>query len=129
MESTSSQQQELQSPSPLVIEVPVITTEVIDPAPDVLPGARFIGNSQDSMLSNVSEDMLGRICLRHGLPSDNVLSPGSNGRPHAPPEGFTAFNHHTCSAGTLPLFNQYIRKCWLSLESLFRSYIQTDTHC
>lgn len=110
MESTCSQQQELQSSSPFVLEIPAIVAEVIDLAPDELPRATFIMNPQDFVPSNVSEDMLGRICLRHGLPLDDILLPGPNDRPHAPPDGFTAFNRHACTAGTLPPFNQYIRE-------------------
>lgn len=54
--------------------------------------------------------MLGRICLRHWLSLNYVLLSGPNDRPHAPPEGYTAFNRHSCIAGTLPSINQYIRE-------------------
>lgn len=87
-----------------------IAAEVVGPTPDELPEAIFIANPQDSMPSNVYEDMLGRICLRHSLPLDDVLLPGPNDRRHAPLEGFTVFNRHSCTAETLPLFNQYIRE-------------------
>ena len=70
----------------------------------------FIGNPPDSIPSNVSKDMLGRICLRHGLLLADVLLPEPSDRPHAPPDGFTAFNKHSCIAGMLPPFNQYIRE-------------------
>lgn len=105
MEPGSSQQQEAQSSPPLVIEMLAIAIEVISPAPNELPEASFIGNPQDYVPSNVSEDMLGRICLRHGIPQDDVLLPRSNDRLHSPPEGFIAFNRHSCTAGTLPPFN------------------------
>lgn len=104
MESTSSRQQKLQGTSPL--ELSAIAAKVINPASDELPGAIFIENPQDSVPSNVSKDMLGRICLRHGLSSDDVHLPGPNGRLHAPSEGFTAFDRYACT----PPFNQYIRK-------------------
>ena len=114
MEPSSSQQQEnpqdTQSTVPPRLEVPDIDPEIIGPAPDELPNASFIANPSDSVPSHISEDMLGRICLRHGLSLDDVLLPGPSDRPHNPPEGYTAFNRHVCAAGKLPPFNEYIRE-------------------
>ena len=110
MEPSSSQQQEIQGTVSPRLEVPDIDPEIIGPAPDELPDASFIVSPSDSVPSNISEDMLGRICLRHGLSLDDVLLPGPNDRPHNPPEGYTAFNRHACAAGTLPPFNEYIRE-------------------
>ena len=110
MEPSSSQQQEVQSTAASRLEVPDIEPEIIGPAPDELPNASFIANPSYSVQSNISEDMLGRICLRHGLSLDDVLLPGPNDRPHNPSEGYTAFNRHACAAGTLPPFNEYIRE-------------------
>lgn len=110
MEPSSSQQQEIQGTASPRLEVPYIDPEIIGPAPDELPDASFITNPSDSVPSNISEDMLGRICLRHGLSLDDALLPGPNDRPHNPSEGYTAFNRHACAAGTLPPFNEYIRE-------------------
>ena len=85
METSSLQPQETQSSVPPVLEVPEIEIEVIGPSPDELPDASFISNPSYSFPSNISEDMLGRICLRHGLSMDDVLLPGPNDRPHNPP--------------------------------------------
>ena len=92
MEPTSSQPQEIQSTISPRLEILDIEPEIIGPAPDEFPDATFIVNPSDSVRSNVSEDMLGRICLRHGLSMDDVLLPGPNDRPHNPPEGYIAFN-------------------------------------
>ena len=110
MEPSSSQQQEVQSTTAPRLEVPDIEPEIVGPAPDELPNASFIANPSDSIQSNISEDMLGRICLRHDLSLDDVLLLGLNDRPHNPPEGYTAFNRHACAAGMLPPFNEYIRE-------------------
>ena len=85
MEPSSSQQQGIQSIVTPRLEVPDIEPEIIGPAPDELPNASFIANPSDSVQSNISEDMLWRICLRHGLSLDDVLLPGPNDRPHNPP--------------------------------------------
>ena len=110
METSSSQPQETQSSAHPVLEVPEIEIEIIGPTSDELPDASFISNPSDSVPSNISKDMLGRICLRHGLLMDDVLLLGPNDRLHNPPEGYTAFNCHAFAAGTLPPFNQYIRE-------------------
>ena len=111
MEPSSSQQQEISR-----LEIPDIEAEVIGPAPDKLPDASFINNPPDSVPSNISEDTLGRICLRHGLSLDDVMLPGPDDSPHNPPEGYTAFNRHACAAGTLPPFNDYIREVLAYLD-------------
>lgn len=87
MESENSQQ-EAQSPPLPIIEMPAIAAEVISPAPDELPGAAFIG-TQDSVPSNISEEMLGRICTMHELSRDDVLLPGAEDRPHSPRKGIS----------------------------------------
>ena len=106
MESSSSQQQEVQSSTPLVLEIPDIPADVIDPAPDELPEALFIEDPVDSVQSNISESLLGRICLKHNISLGDVLLPSATDRPHNPPEGYTAFYRHACAAGTLPPVNQ-----------------------
>ena len=67
MESSSSQQQEVQSSTPPVLELPDIPADIIDPAPDELPEAIFIEDPVDSVQSNISESLLGRICLKHNI--------------------------------------------------------------
>src|SRR5574338_249930 len=116
MEPSSSQQQETQNPIFPRLEILVIETEAIGPAPDELPDASFINSPPDSVPSNISEDMLGRICLRHGLLLDDVILPGPDDRSHNAPEGYTAFNRHACAAGTLPPFNDYIREVLAYLD-------------
>ena len=110
MASSGSEQQELQSLLHPALEIPEILPEVIDPAPDELPEALLIEDPIDSVRSNISGALLGRICLKHNLSLDDVLLPGVEDRPHNPPEGYTAFYRHACAAGTLPPFNQYIRE-------------------
>lgn len=109
MYTWSSQQQEAQSPPLPIIEMSAIAAEVISPASDELPWVVFIRNPQDSVPYNIFEEMLGRICIKHGLSRDDALLPGEEG-PHSPPKGYTAFNRFSCTAGTLSLFNQYIRE-------------------
>ena len=127
MESSSSQQQEAQS-SPLpALEIPDIPPEVVDPAPDELPEAIFIEDPADSVQSNISESLLGRLCSKHNISLDDVLLPSASDRPHNPPEGYTAFYRHACAAGSLPPFNQYIREM-LSYLGIAPSQLHPNGH-
>ena len=128
MESSSSQQQEVQSSPPSeILEIPDILPEVVGPAPDEVPEAIFIDDPIDSVSSSISEALLGRICLKHNLSPDDVLLPGVDDRPHSPPEGYTAFYRHACVAGTLPPFNQYIREM-LSFIGIAPSQLHPNGH-
>ena len=127
MESSSSQQQEIQSSPPPVLVIPDIPAEVVDPAPDELQEAIFIEDPIDSVQSNISENLLGRICTRHNISLDDALLPGPSDRPHCPPEGYTAFYRHACAAGTLPPFNQYIREM-LSFLGIAPSQLHPNGH-
>lgn len=76
----------------------------------------FIANPEIYVRSKMSEDMQGRICLRHSLSLSGVLLPGPEDKACNPPEGYTACNRFTCVAETLPPFNQFTRKVLLSLR-------------
>jgi hypothetical protein len=101
MESSSSRQQEAQSSPRPTLEIPEIPPEVVDPAPDELPEAIFIEDPVDSVQSNISESLLGRICSKHNISLDDVLLPSASDRPHNPPEGYTAFYRHACAAAVV----------------------------
>ena len=63
-------------------------SEVDDRAPDEIPGALEIEKFTDSLASKLDDIKLKKICLRHGIPWDDVRTPGSEDRPHLAPEGY-----------------------------------------
>ena len=79
-------------------------SETDERAPDEIPGALGIDKFSDSLASKLDEIKLKRICLRHGIPWDDVLMPGSEDRPHLAPKGYMAISRTMCLVGAIPPF-------------------------
>ena len=79
-------------------------SEIDRRAPDEIPGALGIEKFSDSLASKLDDIKLKRICLRHGIPWDDVRTPSSEDRPHLAPEGYMAISRTMCLVGAIPLF-------------------------
>lgn len=83
-------------------------TDTVNPTTDELPDAGVISNPENSVWSKITEEMLGRICLRHRPSLKKVRLPGPKDRARNPPKRFTACNRFMSWTGTMPSFNQFI---------------------
>ena len=79
-------------------------SEVDGRAPDEIPSALGIEKFTDSLASKLDDIKLKRICLRHGIPWDDVRTPGSEDRPHLAPEGYMTVSRLMCWVGAIPPF-------------------------
>ena len=75
-----------------------------DRAPDEIPGALEIKKLTDSLASKLDDIKLKKICLKHGIPWDDVKTPESGDRPHLAPEGYMAISRLMCWVGAIPPF-------------------------
>jgi len=87
------------------VEVDELEAEV-EPAPDTLDGVIIIVDSINSIPSKF-DDAPFVTCEKHRVPVEDTILSIHHDQAHHLSKGYIAYSRYICTAGNVPLFNQF----------------------